>query len=144
MNPLDEKIINIKLKQIEDSVKLVEDHLPENYKTFISMDILVRDGIYKRAEFAIQNILDILALMTKYLHKVPGDDEGVIDIILGANLINKETANRLKQMKAFRNFLVHRYGALFEETAYRNIKKGLKDIYRVVPIIKQIIEKLDP
>ncbi|MGQ4892632.1 MAG: hypothetical protein ACP6IP_09120 [Candidatus Njordarchaeia archaeon] len=34
------------------------------------MDILVRDGIYKRVEFMIQNILDILALLTKNLREI--------------------------------------------------------------------------
>ena len=34
---------------------------------------------------------------------------------------------KVKEMKGFRNFLVHRYGKIVDEVAFKNIKKALPD-----------------
>ena len=82
MDKQDKEIIEIKIRQIELSFDLIRDRLPSTLQKFLSLDVLVRDGIYKRIEFIIQNILDILAIFTKYFKKIPGDDESVIEIPL--------------------------------------------------------------
>ncbi len=45
-------IIRTKMKEIEESIRLVEEHLPESFEEFSNLG-LVKDGIYKRVEFAI-------------------------------------------------------------------------------------------
>lgn len=47
-------------------------------------------------------------------------------------------------MKAFRNFMVHRYGESFEKIAYENIIKGLHDIHGILDKIIKISKKIDP
>ncbi len=47
-------------------------------------------------------------------------------------------------MKAFRNFLVHRYGELLHEIAYEKIMKGFSDIDNVLKEIKKVKELIDP
>ncbi len=34
---------------------------------------------------------------------------------------------KIKELKGFRNFLVHRYGTIDDEVAFKNIKNGLPD-----------------
>ena len=144
MKEQDRQIILIKLREINFSLDLVKKRLPESYNEFKKLDILIRDGIYKRVEFIIQNILDILAIITKYLNKIPSDDLSIIEILRDANIITDETANKLRSMKAFRNFLVHRYGDLFEKLAFDDIKKGLPDIYAILHELERIIKDIDP
>ena len=55
---LRESIIRTKLKEIEESLKLVEDNLPDEPNKFAMLGP-VKDGIYKRIEFRIENVLDI-------------------------------------------------------------------------------------
>ena len=50
------ELIRSKLVDIEDSVSLVEENLPSSYEEFSELG-LVKDGIYKRMEFAIENII---------------------------------------------------------------------------------------
>ena len=144
MKPQDQDIINIKIKEIEYSVELIRSRIPQTFEEFLKLDELVRDGIYKRVEFIIQNILDILAIFTKYLKTIPGDDDEIIEILIRANLIDEETGKKIRQMKAFRNLLVHRYGKIFHELAYKNIIEGFGDIYNVLEMIRKIRDKLDP
>jgi len=56
------KLIKSKIEKILESLKLVEENLPEGFKTFQSLG-LIRDGISKRVEFAIQNIVDICVML---------------------------------------------------------------------------------
>ena len=144
MKRQDVDIINIKIREIEYSIELIKSRIPQTLDEFLKLDELLRDGIYKRVEYIIQNILDILAIFTKYLRNIPGDDDEMIELLIRAKLINEETGKKVKQMKAFRNFLVHRYGKVFHELAYENIVKGFNDIYHVLEIIKQTKKKFDP
>jgi len=34
---------------------------------------------------------------------------------------------KVKEMKGFRNFLIHRYGKINDEVAFKDIKNGLPD-----------------
>lgn len=144
MKEQDKQIILIKLKEIDFSLNLIRKRLPESYEEFQKLDILVRDGIYKRVEFIIQNILDILAIITKYLGKIPSDDISLIEILKNSRIISDDLAEKLRALKAFRNFLVHRYGDMFEELAFSDIKNGLSDIDLIVCELKRIIENMDP
>jgi uncharacterized protein YutE (UPF0331/DUF86 family) len=45
----------------------------------------------------------------------------------------------MREMKGFRNFLVHRYGILDDEIAYNDIKTGLKDFTTIFKEIESII-----
>ena len=144
MDEHDEAIINIKIREMEYSVDLIKRRIPKTLEEFLKLDELLRDGIYKRIEFIIQNILDILAIFTKYIKKIPGDDIEIINLLVEARLISKQIGDKIREMKAFRNFLVHRYGELFHEIAYENIMKGFSDIDNVLKEIKKAKEMIDP
>ena len=49
--------IEYKVELAEDSLERIKDAFPETADEFLKMD-LAKDGVYKRLEFAIQNILD--------------------------------------------------------------------------------------
>ena len=59
---MSERILE-KFAEAQDSVRVVRDNLPRTYEEFCSMKRLEKDGIYKNIEFAIQNILDICAMI---------------------------------------------------------------------------------
>lgn len=134
-----EKIIE-KMDHAIDSVKLVEENLPQSYKGFISMKKLERDGIYKNVEFAIQNILDICAMILKEKDlKVPASDKDMLEELSSSGIMSKRVIEKIKEMKGFRNYLVHRYGYINDRTAFNNIRPGLKDFHKIFDEIKKII-----
>ena len=133
-----------KVKEVEFSINLIKERLPQTLEEFLKLDVLVRDGIYKRIEFAIQNILDILAIIAKYVKILPSDDMSLIRKLQQQGIISRRIADKIREMKAFRNFLVHRYGDMFEEQAFRDIKDGLNDFYFVLDELKKTIRNIDP
>lgn len=137
---MNERILS-KLTEAKDSIKVVEENLPENYEGFIEMSRLERDGIYKNIEFSIQNILDICAIILKEEDlKVPGSDEAMLNELKEADVIDRDIIDKIKEMKGFRNVLVHRYGPLDDEKAYNDIKEGLEDFKM---IFEEVIKRTD-
>ena len=122
-----EKEIRYKLKQIEENLSLIENNLPDNFKEFKQLG-LVKDGIYKRIENAIEDMIDICGIINSELKLgIPTEDEDLIDNVFKKKIISKNLYLKIKEMKGFRNILVHRYGDLDDKLAFENIKSGLDD-----------------
>ncbi len=56
MKDLRTDVIKTKLKIIEENIELVKENLPEKLSEFKALG-LVKDGIYKRIEASIQEVL---------------------------------------------------------------------------------------
>jgi uncharacterized protein YutE (UPF0331/DUF86 family) len=104
------------------------------------MSKLERDGIYKNIECAIQNILDICAIIAKNEDlQIPNSDDDILDELHTSDVLKGSTIEIIRQMKGVRNFLVHRYGVFDDEIAYKNIKNGLPDFTKVFEELKDVI-----
>lgn len=127
-----------KIAEARDSVTLIERHLPDTYQAFASMNKLERDGIYKNVEYAIQNILDICALLVKEKGlQVPASDRDMLEELQKADILKEETVTIIQHMRGFLNYLVHRYGDIDDEVAYRDIKRGLSDFTAVLQALQK-------
>ncbi|MEN4005947.1 MAG: DUF86 domain-containing protein [Methanobacteriaceae archaeon] len=130
----------MKMKEIEESVGLVERHLPLAFKKFATMG-LVKDGIYKRMEFAIQNVFDICAIINADLNLgIPADDKEILDNLVENKVLSSEMKEKLKLMKGFRNILVHRYGKIDDKLAFKILKDNIKDFYEFIKILKDLLK----
>lgn len=131
-------IIHTKIKEMEESVKIIEDNLPYTLEEFQSLG-LVKDGIYKRVEYALENVFDICAIINTDLSLgIPLDDSGILENLENNQIFTPELLEKLKSMKGFRNILVHRYGSVNDQMAFRNLQTHLKDF----AIFKKEVEAL--
>jgi uncharacterized protein YutE (UPF0331/DUF86 family) len=74
---------------------LVQQHLPGTAGEFRTLGI-VKDGIYKRTEFAIENVFDICAIInTDLALGVPGDDEDILVHLLDTDLISRSMQEKI-------------------------------------------------
>ncbi len=134
-------LIKDKIKEIIDSINLVGDNLPEDFEDFVSSR-LTKDGLYKNVEFAIENIVDICNIMNSDLDLGTPETEDSIIEHLGANKIfSKEIISLIKEMKGFRNILIHKYGEIDDQKAYDNIKEGLKDFEEIIKGIEDFLKR---
>lgn len=134
---LRETVIRIKLQEMEESVDLVREHLPDTVNAFLDLGI-VRDGIYKRIEYAIENVFDICAILNTDLKLgVPGADEDLLEHLLQHGVISSAMQQRLKAMKGFRKIVVHRYGKINNALAFSILQEHLGDF----SLFRQEIER---
>ena len=132
--------IRHKLKEIEENVNLVQNNFPNNFKGFNELG-LVKDGMYKRIENAIENMVDICGIINSELNLgIPNEDEDLIDNVFKSKIITKKLYLKIKEMKGFRNILVHRYGDIDDNMAYKNIKSGFDDFDLFIKEINKFLE----
>lgn len=120
-------VIRIKLIEMTESVDLVRENLPDSVDSFAGMGLL-KDGIYKRMEYAIENVFDICAILNTDLHLgIPGGNGEILDNLEKHGVISSGMQVNLKRMKGFRNIVVHRYGAIDDALAFSILQKQLGD-----------------
>lgn len=123
------EVIRTKIKEIVEGIGLVEEHLPDTFEKFSDME-LIKDGIYKRTEFAIENVFDICAIINTDLELgIPGDDEDIIENLVKSEIVSEEMRAKLKAMRGFRNIVVHKYGKIDDRLAFEILKENLRDFY---------------
>jgi uncharacterized protein YutE (UPF0331/DUF86 family) len=129
--------IRIKLREMTESVDMVKEHLPDSPDLFRQLGI-VKDGIYKRIEYAVESVFDVCAILNADLHLgVPGTDENILDNLVQHEVLAPEMRQNLKAMKGFRNIVVHRYGAIDDTLAFSILKKHIDDF----SLFRQEIER---
>ncbi len=58
-----------------------------------------------------------------------------------SNILDAEAIRIIREMKKFRNYLVHKYDDVDDAKAYRDIKEGLKDFEVIVNEIEEFLNK---
>ena len=136
-------MIKSKLKIIEENIDLVQKNFPNKLEEFKSLD-LIKDGIYKRIEASIQEIIKICSIINSDLKLgIPSNRDDIFSTLEEKEIISKELSAKIKKMKSFRNFLVHRYGQIQDEVAYEDIKNGFDNFILFKKEILKLIENLN-
>lgn len=134
-------LIKTKMKEIEESLRIVEEHLPDDVEDFLSLGI-IKDGIYKRLEFCIENLFDICAVLNAdHNLGIPSSDEDIVDNLIQNEILPTEMKTKLSSMKGFRNIIVHRYGKVDDNLAFDILSKHLDDFKEFMTIINDYINK---
>ncbi|HOQ18782.1 MAG: hypothetical protein PWP32_1426 [Methanothermobacter sp.] len=136
-------VVLTKIREIEESVGLIEENLPESFGEFSELG-LIRDGMYKRLEFAVENVYDICSILNSDLNLgVPGSDGEVLENLLRSGIIDEDTFKKIKAMRGFRNIVVHRYGKIDDRITFRILQEHLSDFREFTEKIKAILDSLN-
>ncbi|WP_292421872.1 DUF86 domain-containing protein [Methanoregula sp.] len=128
---LRETMIRIKMKEIAEGISLVEEHLPQTAEEFKRLG-LVRDGIYKRMEFAIENVFDICAVINADLALgIPGHDDDILENLVTNRVISEDLRRKIMGMRGFRNIVVHRYGTIDDAPRIPAADRKYRGLYRI-------------
>jgi uncharacterized protein YutE (UPF0331/DUF86 family) len=135
------KRIYEKIKETEDSIELIDKNLQSSIEEFKGSG-LVKDGIYKRLEFCIENLIDIgMMIITEKKIGMPKDDEDIITKLQENKVISAKNAEILKDMKGLRNILVHKYGSVNDEIIYENLQSNLEDFDKIISDFLKYMKK---
>ncbi len=133
-------LIKSKIRNIKDSVNIIGDNINKDFKDFLSSG-LIKEGIYKKTEFAIECIIDICNIINSDLELgMPESEESIIRNLERKNIFQKDILHLIIQMKKFRNVLIHKYGDIDDEKAFDDIKQGLKDFKLIINEIEKFLK----
>jgi|SRR3989344_3904577 len=142
-NQLRKELIKSKISEIIESISSVEENLPENEEEFSNFG-LMKKGIYKEIEFAIENVIDICNMINSDLRLgVPEVEEDIIHNLEVAKVFDKKIIELIKDLKKFRNILVHKYGKIDDKKAFEDISEGLNDFELIIKEIEGFLIKCE-
>ena len=131
-----------KFDQIRENIQLIEKNLSKSFVEFEKLGI-VKDGIYRRFEYSVELVIDILSLINAELKLgIPNGTSDIIDQLLKNEILAEGLADIIRGMKGFRNILVHRYGKLEDKLAYKIIVENLSDFQIVENQIMTVLRKM--
>ena len=135
---LDKKRILSILGQIDvyhnELIQLLPDKFKEYQKTY------VKRSCERITQLLIETCIDITNLLIKELRLgLPDEEDNAFEKLAENNVISEEMSEQLKDMKKFRNLLIHRYGQIDDKLAFENMSENNKDF---VGFKKEILEFL--
>ncbi|MEN6379396.1 MAG: HepT-like ribonuclease domain-containing protein [Methanofastidiosum sp.] len=135
------EIILSKINEIEESISLIAENMPEDFKNFKELG-LIKDGIYSRTQYSIDNIIDIFSIINSdFRLSFPKEEDDVIINLVNAGIISKYTGDKIKELRIFRNQIKYEYGKLDDKLSFELIKENLDDIDKIIENIKTIIDR---
>lgn len=122
-----------RLKDAEDAVKLIERNLPVSRDEYKEMKKLLKGGISRYLERAIENVMDIcVRLLEREGIKIPPKEEEVLEKLMSSNLLKEETVGTIKKLKGLHSFLTTQYYGLDEKLLLKDIKRGVRELSLVL------------
>jgi len=120
-----------KLKEIEENLDIIQENLPHSVEEFKKIG-LIKDGIYKKLEYCIENLIDIFSMIYSDLNiGIPSDDDDVLDGLKEKKTFSKEVIELVRNMKGLRNILVHKYGEIDDGIVYELLTERLSDFDKI-------------
>ena len=141
--------MNLHSDRIWIHIRQIEAYLEELYQVFpLSSEEYCRSFMVKRTterliQIIIESMMDTAALLCREINGgIPGDEENILDKLSG-RCLSPEIVATLKQMKGFRNILVHGYLQLDDDLVFENVETGIEDIRRFCEEVIRYMESED-
>jgi uncharacterized protein YutE (UPF0331/DUF86 family) len=139
LNAENKRRIELKLEEMMKYIYELQEMMPSDEEYYT--DLVRRRACEKTIEIAIDSLIDIASMIVaSERFGLPVDEGNIIDLIAEHNVIDKELGEKIKDMKGFRNILVHRYGHVDDEIVYRILSIGLNDFYDFEKQIDRYLE----
>jgi uncharacterized protein YutE (UPF0331/DUF86 family) len=140
---MDEKHKKRILFKLDDMTRYVEElkmMLPS--KEDYLLDLILRRACEKTVESAIETLIDVAAIIVSS-EKIglPKDEESIFDLLNKKKILDASICKKAKEMKGFRNILIHRYADTNNETVYNHLNEHISDFYEFERQVKLYLKK---
>lgn len=140
LEKLDRLRILSKLDEMIQYVKELRDMLPEEEE--YQRNLIKRRASEKTIEVAIESLIDVSAMIVSSQKLgLPANEENIFDILIENGILSKKLGEILKDMKGFRNILIHRYAHIDDVIVHHNLNNFLDDFYEFKDAIESYMSK---
>jgi len=139
---LDKKRILVKIDELDGYLDELAQIAPAKLKFKEYQEIEKKRSCERLLQLSIEAVIDICKLFVSGMRLgLPAEENDLFDKMQKKKLLSKEMAMTLKEMKGFRNILVHEYAAVNDELVFKAIKTKLKDFREFKKEILGILAK---
>lgn len=140
MEEKDKKRILVKLDEMNRYMEELSEMLPteeEYYK-----NLTKRRACEKTIELAIESLIDVAALVvSSEKFGLPSDESNIIDLLVENKILGTDLGEKVKNIKGFRNIIVHKYGGLDDKLVYRFLTENITDFDEFTEQVKEHMRK---
>lgn len=129
------KRILVKIADLEKNLADIPKIAPNSVEEYI-LNRKDQLALERLLQICIENIIDICALLIKRFNLgVPTNEENILDL-LSSKLKN---IDKIKEMKRFRNVIVHKYAEINNKLVYRNAVEKVEDFTNFIENVRELI-----
>jgi uncharacterized protein YutE (UPF0331/DUF86 family) len=130
-----------KLDEMDQYILELEEMMPEQEEYL--KDMIKKRACEKTIELAIESVIDACSMVVS-LKKlgVPSDEDSILYILLKKKIVPISLFRKLKEIKGFRNIIVHKYGDVNDAMAYEFLSTELKDFKGFKDIMEKYLKKV--
>ena len=137
----DKERILLKLQKMNQYLEELGSMLPPTEQEYLD-DLKVRRACEKTIEAAIEEVIDVLSLLVScFKLGVPTSEDNIIQIIEKKTTMKPVLLTKIKEMKGFRNILVHKYGEIDDERVYAFLTGEQEDFSLLEREVKAYLKK---
>lgn len=137
---MEERIL-IKLRELDNYLDELEQIIPTTEEEYLQ-DMKTRRACEKTIEIAIEAVIDLISLIvSKNKLGIPKSEDDLITLLKNKGILSVDLCQRIKEMKGFRNILVHKYGEVDDHKSYAYLTGDLGDFLSFEKEIKAYLKK---
>lgn len=135
-----ERIV-LKVDEMNRYLAELENILPETEEEY-KHNLTDRRACEKTIELAIECVIDVLSMIVSHSQLgVPKDEDDIITILEKNRVLSSPLLAKIREMKGFRNILVHKYGIVDDSRTYSSLQEELGDFSLFEKEIKDFLKK---
>ncbi len=120
----------------------LEELLPVDEEEYFK-DIRSKRACEKTLELAIETIISIISIIVSSQKLIyPESEDSLINALENRKILSAAMAKKIREMKGFRNILIHKYGELDDRRAYKFLTEELDDFILFEKEIKKYLKTL--
>ena len=140
MAKLDKERILAKMDELDSYIKEIKEISPRSFEEY--REIEKKRSCERLLQVSIEVVIDICNLLVSGLRLgLPAEEDDLFGKLLKAKIISKGMREKLREMKGFRNILVHEYTHVDDELVYEAVKSRLRDFDAFKKKVLQFMEK---
>lgn len=124
---MDKERIYIKLDEIDQYLQEIEKIMPSSPGDYFP-DLIRKRALERLIQITIEAVMDVSAMLVKEMRLgLPYREEDFLDKISGT-VLSPDLVMKLREMKSFRNILVHGYSQIDDKRVYEILTSDLDDV----------------
>ena len=141
-NAIDEDKVLSKIDELNKYLEELEKIRPLDFEEY-RKSIEKKRSCERLLQISVESVIDTCSIIVSNLKLgVPYDEDVLFEKLEQKGIISKQMRNKLKDMKGFRNILVHKYGEVNDEKVFENLDE-LEDFEQFKEEILNFLRKFE-
>ena len=139
-NAIDEDKVLSKIDELNKYLEELEKIRPLDFDEY-RKSIEKKRSCERLLQISVESVIDTCNIIVSNLKLgIPYDEDALFEKLEQNGIISKQMRNKLKDMKGFRNILVHKYGEVDDEKVFENLDR-LEDFEQFKEEILNFLKK---